>query len=285
MYNIDQNNFAHNRWMTETPAIDKFSLNELTLPGTHNAGCDWKADWPLIPGRHWLACQHVPFYAQLHRGARALDLRLTYDAGASGLARFRFHHNGYRNSRTLDQLFADVNAFLRDNPDEFIIFDFHSLEGEPFDYVYFNEVITYYLGRLAIPVRNSKLSLRELRKVNDLNRIVIAAPTHSALDTEIFHPPIKHKWSGEGTTNAADLKQHIINVLKSPPGSYAPWSLSATSYSALGGPVDIHEELDEWFDPDQNDWAQQCNIINVDFFEESRIVAYCRAANLRKAGH
>jgi 1-phosphatidylinositol phosphodiesterase len=47
--------------------------------------------------------------------------------------------------------------------------------------------------------------------------------------------------------------------------------------------VDIHDELNAWFDPSHSDWATLCNIISVDFIEESNIVSYCRTANLKKA--
>ncbi|EUB74680.1 hypothetical protein PMI27_000856 [Pseudomonas sp. GM41(2012)] len=278
-----QNNYTLNNWMAATPAIDTLSLCELTLPGTHNAGSDWKASWPLIPGAHWLACQHQSFYAQLRHGSRALDIRLMYDADAQGLGKFCIHHNGYRNGRTLGNLLFDVEEFLQENPNEFIILDFHELKRDQFDFTYFNSVIKLLIGDRIIPTQNRSLSLRELKQISSMQRILVAAPWHSALDRNVFHEQIAHKWSGSGITNAADLKQHIINVLKYPPGTGAPWSLSATSYSALGGPVDIHNELNFWFDPNKSDWASKCNIINVDFIEESNIVSYCRTVNLTKA--
>jgi 1-phosphatidylinositol phosphodiesterase len=172
-----------------------------------------------------------------------------------------------------------------ENPDEFVIVDFHQLKnGEhPFDFNYFNDMMLRFIDHRMIPVQNQGLSLERLKQISPLQRILVAAPWHSALDRTVFHEQIRHKWSGSGITNAADLKQHIINVLKYPPGTGAPWSLSATSYSALGGPVDIHDELDSWFDPNTSDWASKCNIINVDFIEESNIVSYCRTVNLMKA--
>jgi 1-phosphatidylinositol phosphodiesterase len=36
------------------------------------------------------------------------------------------------------------------------------------------------------------------------------------------------------------------------------------------------------FDPQTSDWARKCNIINVDFIEESQIVNFCRVVNLLK---
>ncbi|MHC8411146.1 phospholipase [Pseudomonas sp. Hz4] len=283
MDNVVQHNYALNNWMAATPAIDTLSLYELTLPGTHNAGSDWKASWPLIPGAHWLACQHQSFYSQLRHGSRALDIRLMFDADAPGLGKFCIHHNGYRNARTLGNLLTDVNKFLNENPDEFIVLDFHELQGNMFDFAYFNEMMIHLLGHRIIPTQHRSLSLRQLKKISSVQRISVAAPWHRALDQNVFHEQIVHKWSGNGITSVAELEKHIITVLKNPPGTWAPWSLSATSYSALGGPVVIHEALDSWFDPTKSDWAKKCNIINVDFIEESRIVSYCRTANLSKA--
>ncbi|MHC8344087.1 phospholipase [Pseudomonas sp. RT6P73] len=283
MDNFVQNNFTLNNWMAGSPTIDTLSLSELTLPGTHNAGSDWNASWPTIPGAHWLACQHQSFYSQLCNGARALDIRLMFDANAPGLGKFRMHHNGYRNARSLGNLLDDVRNFLRENPDEFIILDFHELKGDTFDFTYFNNMMIHLLGYRIIPTQNRSLSLRQLKRVSSEQRVLVSAPGNWALDRNVFLGQIEHKWSGSGITSAADLKKHITNVLTSPPGTWAPWSLSATSYSALGGPEDIHKELDSWFDPKKSDWAQKCNIINVDFIEETQIVSYCRTVNLNKA--
>lgn len=35
-------------WMSTTPDIDSLNICELTLPGTHNAGSDWRATYPLL---------------------------------------------------------------------------------------------------------------------------------------------------------------------------------------------------------------------------------------------
>ena len=271
------------QWMTATPAIDTLSLLELTLPGTHNAGSDWKASYPFFsPPRHWLACQHDTFFHQLHRGSRALDIRLSYDHGAEGLGKFRLHHEGYRNSRTLGNLFTDVKDFLKKYPDEFIVLDFHALDGANFDFVYFNQMIIHWLGAHIVPRRNHNLPLEQLKRISPQQRVVVAAQSHRDLSESVFVGKINHQWSGSNITNVQELQHFIGQVLKNPPAYWELWSLSATSYSALGGPVDIHTELDGWFDPDKSDWAQKCNIINVDFIEESRIVDFCRTANLNK---
>ncbi|MCX4217216.1 MULTISPECIES: phospholipase [Pseudomonas] len=274
---------THN-WMGSTPAIDSLSIFELSLPGTHNAGSDWKASYPVFgPPRHWLACQHDSFLAQLNNGSRVLDIRLTYDAKAKELEKFIAHHNGYRNSRTLKNLVVDVKAFLENNPDEFIILDFHSLDGADFDYDYFNKIIIQFLGQRLVPRQNATLSLRELKRISPQQRVFAAAKSHWQLEHNAFHDVVNHQWSGSGITNPEELRQFIDRVLQSPPGSWRLWSLSATSYTALGGPVDIHDKLNEWFDLDKSDWALKCNIINVDFMEESDLVEFCRIASLKKA--
>lgn len=271
------------QWMTATPAIDTLSLLELTLPGTHNAGSDWKASYPFFsPPRHWLACQHDTFYHQLHHGARVLDIRLAYEQSAKGLGKFPLHHEGHRNSRTLGNLLTDVNEFLEKYPDEFIVLDFHALDGANFDFAYFNQMIIHFLGARIIPRRNHYLPLEQLKRINPQQRVVVAAQSHRDLNESVFTGKINHQWSGKNIINAQELQQYITEVMKDPPAYWELWSLSATSYSALGGPVDIHAELNEWFDPDKSGWAQQCNIINVDFIEESRIVDFCRTANLNK---
>lgn len=50
-------------WMNAAPEIDTLSLNELTLPGTHNAGCDLEAAYSNVFTRNWFACQDVSFTA------------------------------------------------------------------------------------------------------------------------------------------------------------------------------------------------------------------------------
>ncbi|MEO3723233.1 phospholipase [Pseudomonas syringae] len=271
-------------WMGATPAIDSLNISELTLPGTHNAGSDWRASYPFFgPPRHWLACQHDSFHAQLRHGARALDIRLVHDAKGKGLEKFVMHHNGHRNSRTLGDLVIDINNFLENNPEEFIVMDFHSLEGDDFDYEYFSNLMLQHLGHRLIPRNNQSLSLGDLKRLSPTQRVFAAAISHRQLDSSLFHNYINHQWSGNGITSPGELKQFIERVLQNPPGSWRPWSLSATSYTALGGPVDIHGAVNDWFDLDKSDWALKCNIINVDFMEESDLMEFCRVANVIKA--
>ncbi|WP_277762033.1 phospholipase [Pseudomonas sp. A34-9] len=276
-------NFGPHQWMGDTPQLDDLSLLEMTLPGTHNAGCDWEASFSLIPGPNWLACQDVPFYSQLNRGARVLDVRLMYDSKGLGFAKFRFQHDGYRSSRNLLDLVRDVVAFLQGNPDEFIILDFHELKkgDSDFNHEEFKQLILEHLGERMIPQSNIHLTLGQLKNISSRQRIVVAAPLPNPRDS-LFHEQIPHKWIGEALVNASDLYRYIEKTLSNPPSQWRPWSLSATSYT-VGGPQRILNELDIWFDPAKTEWAKKCNIINFDFIKNSNIVPFCRLANVQKA--
>lgn len=49
------------QWMADSPQIDNLSLFEMTLPGAHNAGCDWEASYALIPGKTGLPARTFRF--------------------------------------------------------------------------------------------------------------------------------------------------------------------------------------------------------------------------------
>jgi 1-phosphatidylinositol phosphodiesterase len=296
MNDIVKHDFPTRNWMAATPAIDNLTLAELTLPGTHNSGCDWQATYDPAPGwvspifgsaptRHWAACQHQSFLTQLNYGARALDVRLLFEPRNDGHKKFMFHHNSIRSSRMLVNLLFELDVFLQDNPDEFIVLNFQHFEGinTEFDYKQFNDVVLDFIGARMIPVANTYLTLAELKRASPVQRVLVGCPRHSAINERQFHDSINGLWSGNNLTNASELEKFISRVMISPPSRWSPWSLSATAYSALGGPTDIHSELDRMFDTTKNNWAQNCNIISVDFMEESKIVAHCRNASIANA--
>lgn len=277
--------YTLNRWMAATRGIDLLSLNQLILPGAHNAGVDKKASYSAPGVAHWAACQNSSFYEQLQKGARVLDARLEYAVDARGVGTFWFQHGGYRSSRSLENLIMQVRRFIQENPDEFILLDFHQLKSgnTPFDYKEFNRFMLTHLGDQIIPAHNQYLNLGDLKKLSSVQRVWVAAGYHPQLDRQWILPQIEHNWCGIADASIRELEAHISKVMTFAPYPYAVWSLSATSYSNIGGPVDIKKQLDRWFDPAIGNWIFQCNIINADFFEESNLVANCRAANIIKA--
>lgn len=270
-------------WMNKVPGIDQLKLTDLIWPGTHNSGMDKKApNYEIVVG-NWTTCQNDSFAWQLAKGARAFDLRLGYQPG-SPKGTFYFHHNGYKSHRVLDELIDAVNSFLDRNPDEFIILDFHQLlDGDPrFDHRQFNDLMKQRLGDRAISPDDEEKTIGELKAASSKKRVILASRVSVELDLDYFWGTIPHRWSGSRLTNVTELRQHILRTLETPrSGSYL-WSLTATSYTFLGGPVDIKQHINDWFHSSR-DWVTRCSIISTDFFDESQIVGYCWIANSMKA--
>jgi 1-phosphatidylinositol phosphodiesterase len=285
MNDYHPNDYTPNNWMTNTPAIDNLSLCELILPGAHNSGVDSKASYLTSEIKHWVVCQNDSFYYQLKNGARALDVRVEYSIDSRGVGTFWFQHNGFRSSRSLENLIMQVIRFLQENPDEFVLLDFHELKSTstPFDYKEFNRFMLTHLGQRIIPSRHETLSLDQLKKTHRKQRVWIATQYHSDINQEWFIHKIEHAWSHKSLTAVEDVEALIERATHDKRNTWAPWSLSATAYSVLGGPEVITKHLDRWFDPALNDWILNCNIINADFFERSRLVSHCRTANMIKA--
>jgi len=283
MPNSPTSNVNKQRWMSKVPDIDRLKLIDLIWPGVHNAGMDKKApNYDVIIG-NWTTCQNDSFAWQLANGARAFDLRLGYRPGTPK-GEYYFHHNGYQSHRVLDELIDAVNGFLDRNPDEFIILDFHQLrDGEQdFDYRQFSNLLVRRLGARAISPQHEHMTVGELKAASSQKRVVLAASDSVELDMEYFWNRIPHRWSGSRLTDISALRQHIVRTLDTPRfGSYL-WSLTATSYTFLGGPVDIKQHINDWFHSSR-DWVTRCSIISTDFFDESEIVGYCWVANSMKA--
>ena len=276
--------FTLSRWMSDTPSIDTLSFDNLILPGAHNAGVDKKASYAGPGVSHWACCQNDSFYYQLTQGARALDVRLEYAVSANGVPTFWFQHNNFRSSRSLENLVMGVIRFLQEHPDEFILLDFHEVKSAQriFDFKELNRFLLTHLGDRMIPRKHASLTLGQLKQASYARRVLVAVEYHPDLDSSRFCPQIEHEWSGIATTSVSELNTHITRVMKYPP-SGLPWSLSATSYSAFGGPMNIKDQLDDWFDPATRDWVLKSSIINADFFETSQLVQHCRTANVIKS--
>lgn len=270
-------------WMNNVLDIGRLRLTDIVWPGTHNSGMDRKApNFDSVVG-HWTTCQNDSFAWQLANGARAFDIRLGYIANGEH-PRFYFHHNGYSSGRTLDELMTALTTFLDRNRDEFIVLDFHELGDaeKPFDFQRFNDLIMARLGSRAISPSDSLLTIDQLKRNSTQRRIIMAAPAKRELDEDYFWFRIKHKWSGKRFTDTTDLQTHIRRSLEGAPYPLSLWSLSATSYSVLGGPQRIKNHINDWFDTTR-DWVTRCSIISTDFFEESDIVRLCWSATSMKA--
>ncbi|MHC8366684.1 PI-PLC domain-containing protein [Pseudomonas sp. ZT5P21] len=269
-------------WMSNVVDIDKLKLTDIVWPGAHNAGMDTKAPNYEVVFGNWTTCQNDSFAWQLANGARAFDLRLGYREGRDQSI-FYFHHNGFQSHRVLDDLIEAVLAFLDRNKDEFVVLDFHQLgdDDKPFDHGKLADILLRRLGPRIIPNADSVKTVGELKRSSPLRRIVMTAPAIQGLTGEHFWPRIPHKWTGKTFTDTEDLYSYVETTLKDAPYTFL-WSLSATCYSLLGGPLHIKNQINSWFST-TGDWVTRCSIINTDFFDESDIVRYCSSATRLKA--
>lgn len=271
------------KWMSSVLDIDRLKLTELIWPCTHNSGMDKKSpNYDVVIG-NWTTCQNDSFAWQLANGVRAFDIRIGYTEGRDQSI-FYFHHNGYQSHRVLDELIDATSTFLDQNPDEFIVFDFHQMgDGtKRFDHKKLNDLLVSRLGHRVIPPEDATKTVGELKRVSTRRRVVLAAHVVTGLDDDYFWPRIPHKWSGETFTDTAELERHISRELQDAPFETFLWSLSATSYGFLSGPQDIKNHINNWFNPTR-DWVTRCSIISTDFFDESDIVRYCWSATSMKA--
>ncbi|WP_458374671.1 phospholipase [Pseudomonas laurylsulfatiphila] len=269
-------------WMSKILDVDRLRLTDIVWPCTHNDGMDKKApDFDDVTG-NWTTCQSDSFAWQLANGARALDIRLEYAEDPKPV--FYFQHNGHRSGRVLDELIEAVLSFLDDNPDEFLVLDFHELRdgSKPFDYKKLNDQLVRRLGMRVILPANRHATVGELKRSSTRRRIVMAAQFRSGLDDNYFWPRIPHKWRDSSFTSSGDLRTYIAKTLKNASYDTFFWSLSATAYTLFGGPRNIKEEINDWFNTTA-DWVTRCSIINTDFFDTSEIVRYCWSASSMKA--
>ncbi len=92
---------------------DDTTLNNMVIPGTHDAGCN-----NMMP---LARTQGHDIIEQLNGGARYLDLRVT--SKADDLVIFHGPIKGQRFSKVLNE----INTFITANPSEFLILDFQHL--------------------------------------------------------------------------------------------------------------------------------------------------------------
>jgi len=270
-------NYAN--WMSTTPNIDQLTVGQMVWPGTHNAGMDWDIGHPFPESvaANWVLCQNHDLLWQMRNGARSFDLRVFLHKNE-----FKTYHGEVR-GRRLDEIIAAANTFLDENPDEFIILDFNTLFSDKknlFDYQAFERQILRGLEKRLIPYRNSHLTFAQLKQLSPLQRIILPIEYSERFDTRLFWSSLQNKWEGNNFVSTENLAKYITEVMLNPPGSYYPWRLSMTQFKITSGPTKLTKEINAWFDLDSY-FLYRASIISVDFFDESRLVEYCIAANQR----
>lgn len=276
---IKSSDIALSRWMSESyESIQHLTLRELSLPSAHNSGMDRKAKI----SDNWRTCQNDSFRYQMDNGIRVLDIRLAYYAGAPGWQGEKYEHiHDITSGRDLHDTLLAIEAFLERNPEEFIILDIHEIKPAHSVPVPYRELAEYIHSRFKnklLPYSASTLTLAQLAKKYPGQKIIVAANLELEAKDWAW-PNVEHQWIGQSMVSAADLGRFIDRVMESPP-SYGLWSMSATGYSIIG-PTNLAGELDGWYAA-KSPYQMKSNIINVDWFDASRLVRNCIESNIEK---
>ncbi|MFP3518276.1 hypothetical protein SB766_19005 [Pseudomonas sp. SIMBA_077] len=259
-------------------AIKHLKLYELSLPSAHNSGMDSKASVSDM----WRTCQNDSFRYQLDNGIRVLDIRLRYYWGVKeGHGKKYWHRHDLDSGRTLDDTLVAIKEFLEKNPDEFLIVDIHDFDAAFGRDIPYQELADYIYGMLnekLLPADAAELTLAQLKKSYPGKTVVIAATHELALEKWVW-PKIGHQWIGQQIVKADELGRFIDKVMESPPTGKL-WSMSATGYGVIG-PAYIEEHIDSWY-RECSPYQMKSNIINVDWFDRTRLVKNCIETNIKK---
>ena len=101
----------NNDWMSKLDANKK--LRDVVIPGTHNSASSTISKWALFSGV--AACQNLTVHQQLNEGARYLDVRICGHKDDIVIS------HGIVKGGKLSDVVDEVEAFLCDNPKEFVI--------------------------------------------------------------------------------------------------------------------------------------------------------------------
>ncbi len=116
---INMGQATSNAWMT--PLDDNIYVNQLSIPGTHDAGAingamSWGSIGDDLGGTQWIS---IP--EQLNMGIRCLDLRPACYNPLFETDRLQLYHGVVRTDKTFASAISDMTQFLADNPGEFIV--------------------------------------------------------------------------------------------------------------------------------------------------------------------
>ncbi len=164
-------------------ATANLRIDELILPGTHNAAMDKQASYY----NSYDTCQDVSPHSQLHTGIRVLDLRVEFASGypQGDARRFSIFH-GLRSGRTVsgDCLQAAINLYTAHDK-EVVVLDFHDFKN--FTDAVHRELATVIKNRLGSRLIESRWKPLVLRQLWELRKNVVIAYNDSQRDP-LFWP-------------------------------------------------------------------------------------------------
>jgi hypothetical protein len=292
MTTTDQRNLPpHFAWMARTPQLESLRIDELILPGSHNAGSDKQSPNLGVPQEY---AQDVAPLEQLRQGIRVLDLRVTFHPSHTegSPRRFQLYHLTSSGRTVAVDILQRVNEYyeaLERNGEaarEIVVLDFHQFDT-------FTQAAHEELQLMIIDRLGSRLLPHALRGLT-LERIwhdhpgknVVIAYNHGYASLD-FWEGVKQRWPGKNLFNTNTLKTFVDQVAGEIKPDHALHAVQCAKYSLpFHAPTDLSDKVDQWFESvDANSYIQNFYIINTDWSLRSRIIANCRHACEIRANH
>ena len=245
------------RWMEKhTKAIQHLPLNRLCLVQSHNSGT-FNMKSPFT--KPWATTQHVDLIQQMRRGIRVLDIRL----GCDGPIEWILVHDKWRTNLSLKQALFQVCTFIKSNPNEVIILDFHRFIELNHNFIWDNlfgfileilrDILILYEGKLP--------TLEEIWQTK--RRVVVAWNSNKGRVPSTFLRGIRQGWY-QGARNKNELRDYIETDIRTRKSPALLWTIGACLPATFFSPVKPIPEVTKWFTPG-NTWCNRANIIQVDF--------------------
>ncbi|UZJ62419.1 hypothetical protein OKW98_12200 [Pseudomonas sp. KU26590] len=279
----------HLDWMAQTAELGRLRIDQLILPGAHNAGSDKLSPNFAVPQE---MAQDLAPLEQLRQGVRALDLRVAfYSKYEKGDARrFQLFHLTSSGRTVAGDILACVHAFFEELEQnsaparEIVILDFHLFKDfTESTHREFQGLITTTLGSRAVPRRMGKLTLENIWRDHPGKHVVLAYNHRSGDD--LLWPGVKQRWPGANLFNTNTLKAFVNEVALEYKPPFSLTAIQCAKYSLpLHAASDLSQKIDQWFaSTDENSFIQNFYIINTDWTLRSALVAHCRHANAVRA--
>jgi hypothetical protein len=272
-------NNSRDNWMARYCSNIVLPIEEMILPGSHNAGCDKKA--PHTGSNE--TCQDVPIYEQLHAGIRAFDLRVRFYSGygAGDARRFQLVHSVSSGRTFKGDVLNAITRFRGDNggrgSQEVVVLDIHERTNftdaaqREFMELIKNwgrtELVPYHLRGFAIP------QLMALGK-----KTVVAMSDAVGPD---FWPKVKQQWIGYSVTNSDELERFANRSVNEEKSRYTLRALQYHKHAKVTYvPDDISDRVmsrSAFSDPENK--LRGIYILNTDWALRHRMVDNCIAGN------
>jgi 1-phosphatidylinositol phosphodiesterase len=267
-------------WMySNKESLMSFTIDELSIPGTHDSGT---YDMAFVLANPWAKTQNLNLFNQLNAGARALDIRIGHQPLKTGDNQFVLTHDVWPTRVTLVNALAQVLEFSKKENSEIIILDFHRLvelqkNGAPTDYTQLASIIKDAFGDYLIPESDKGLSLAKIWKKK--GRIIVTWDLGNNIKDPLFWSGVTQDWY-KTVTNRLELFQAIKSDMQKPhSGLWAVCAILPASICHFIKPLNPY--ISKWFKPN-SDWSQKANIVYCDFINKTQLAQNLIAENISK---